>query len=85
MATINPQQDQINMLVRRSQTTIFRLRTGHCGLKNIQREWVLLTQPTANVVRRPGRTPDHILQICPHHETASQTFLPTDTIARSRG
>ena len=29
----DPQKDQINTLDRRTQTTIFRLRTGHCGLR----------------------------------------------------
>ena len=29
----DPQKDQINTLHRRTQTTIFRLRTGHCGLR----------------------------------------------------
>ena len=34
-----PQKDQTNTLDRRTQTTIFRVRTGHCGLKrNIWRD-----------------------------------------------
>ena len=34
----SPRKDQINSLDRRSQTTIFRLRTGHCGLnKHLKR------------------------------------------------
>ena len=31
----DPQKVQINTLDRRTQTTIFRLCTGHCGLRNI--------------------------------------------------
>ena len=50
----DPQKDQINTLDRRAQTTIFRLRTGHCGLRkySIWRDWVLLIQPTVNVALR---------------------------------
>ena len=29
----NPQKDPLHQLSRHEQTTIFRLRTGHCGLK----------------------------------------------------
>ena len=29
----DPQKDNTNTIDRRKQTTIFRLRTGHCGLR----------------------------------------------------
>ena len=34
----DPQKDQIHTLDRRTQTTIFRLRTGHCGLRKTSEE-----------------------------------------------
>ena len=36
----NPQKDPLHQLSRHEQTTIFRLRTGHCGLKGISKKLV---------------------------------------------
>ncbi|KAK7087583.1 hypothetical protein V1264_021615 [Littorina saxatilis] len=72
------QKDQINSLDRRSQTTILRLRTGHCGLnKHLKR---LGLRDTAQCVcGSEEQTPEHILHTCPHLETACQHYWPEDT------
>ena len=36
----NPQKDPLHQLSRHEQTTIFRLRTGHCGLKGHKKKLV---------------------------------------------
>ena len=74
----DPQKDQLNLLDRRSQTTIFRLRTGHCGLnKHLKR---LGVRDTAHCdCGSEEQTPEHILQTCPHWETARLEFWPNDT------
>ena len=74
----NPQEDQLHMLDRRAQTTIFRLRTGHCGLKKHLKRLGL--SDTAHCeCGSEEQTPHHILQTCPHHEAARQKYWPADT------
>ena len=73
-----PQKDQINTLDRRTQTTIFRLRTGHCGLrKRLKR--LGLADSVHCECGSEEQTPEHILQTCPHLETVRQQFWPEDT------
>ena len=72
------QKDQINTLDRRTQTTIFRLRTGHCGLrKHLKR--LGLADSAHCECGSEEQTPEHILQTCPHLETVRQQFWPEDT------
>ena len=74
----DPQKDQINTLDRRTQTTIFRLRTGHCGLrKHLKR--LGLAHSAHCECGSEEQTPEHILQTCPHLETVRQQFWPEDT------
>ena len=74
----DPQKDQINTLDRRTQTTIFRLRTGHCGLrKHLKR--LGLAYSAHCECGSEEQTPEHILQTCPHLETVHQQFWPEDT------
>ena len=74
----DPQKDQINTLDRRTQTTIFRLRTGHCGLrKHLKR--LGLADSAHCECGSEEQTPEHILQTCPHLETVRQQFWPEDT------
>ena len=60
----NPRQDPIRALERHQQTTIFRLRTGHCGLRaHLKRIGVA---PSAQCeCGQADQTPAHILQECP--------------------
>ena len=72
------QKCQINTLDRRTQTTIFRLHTGHCGLrKHLKR--LGLAAPAHCEYGSEEQTPEHILQTCPHLETVGQQFWPEDT------
>ena len=74
----DPQKDQINTLDRRTQTTIFSLRTGHCGLrKHLKR--LGLADSAHCECGSEEQTPEHILQTCPHLETVRQQFWPEDT------
>ena len=66
------------MLDRRGQTTIFRLRTGHCGLKkHLKRLGLCVTAHCE--CGSDEQTPEHILQYCPHLEPARQEYWPEDT------
>ena len=73
----DPQKDHINTLDRRTQTTIFRLRTGHCGLrKHLKR--LGLADSAHCECGSDEQTPEHIFQTCPHLETVHQQFWPED-------
>ena len=74
----DPQLDQINSLDRRSQTTIFRLRTGHCGLRKHLKRLGLADAANCEC-GSDEQTPEHILQTCPHHEEARLDYWPEDT------
>ena len=71
------QKDQINTLDR-TQTTIFRLRTGHCGIrKHLKR--LGLADSAHCECGSEKQTPEHILQPCPHLESVRQQFWPENT------
>ena len=74
----DPQKDQINTLDRRVQTTIFRLRTGHCGLRKHLKRLGLADSAQCECGSKE-QTPEHILQTCPHLETVRQQFWAQDT------
>ena len=79
----DPQKDQINTLDRRTQTTIFHLRTGHCGLrKHLKR--LGLADSAHCECGFEEQTPEHILQTCPHLETVRQQFWPEETEVDSK-
>ena len=73
-----PQKDLINTLDRRTQTTIFRLSTGHCGHRKHLRRLCLADWAYCECGSEE-RTTEHILQTCPHLETVHQQFWPEDT------
>ena len=70
----DPQKDQINTLDRRTQTTIFHLCTGHCGLRNHLKRLGL----TDSAHCRCEQTLEHILQTSQHLEIVHQQFWPED-------
>ena len=74
----DPQKDQVNSLDRRTQTTIFCLRTGHCGLRKHLKKLGLADSAHCECGSEE-QTPEHILQTCPHLETVCQQFWPEDT------
>lgn len=68
-------QDPIQTLERRHQTTIFRLRTGHCGLRaHLKRIGVANTALCQ--CEQADQTPSHILQDCPLYEELRQQSWP---------
>nr|KAG5695525.1 hypothetical protein BaRGS_008028 [Batillaria attramentaria] len=74
----NPEQDHINQLTRQGQTTIFRLKTGHCGLRKHMKKMGLVDTASCQCGAEE-ETPDHILQTCPHLEQLRREIWPIDT------
>ena len=60
----NPTADPINNLQRSDQTTIFRLRTGHCGLKSHLKRIGVANSAQCDC-RAAEQTVHHVLQDCP--------------------
>ena len=67
-----------NTLDRRTQTTVFQLRTGHCGLRK-HRKRLGLADSAHFECGSEEQTPERILQTCPHLGTVRQQFWPEDT------
>ena len=74
----SPQHDPINKLEKREQTTIFRLRTGHCGLKKHMKRMGLAENAHCEC-GSDEQTPEHILQTCPLFEDRRQQTWEEDT------
>ena len=64
------------MLDRKSQTTLFRLRTGHCGL-NKDLKKIGMAESAQCQSGATEQTPVHILQTSPHFEEARLQVWPT--------
>jgi len=78
-----PDHDPFNKLDRKGQTTIFRLRTGHCRLgKHMKR--IGLTVSAACECGAEEQTPEHILQVCPHLEEHRQQIWTGNTSLRDK-
>ena len=60
----NPSTDPINRLARHEQTTIFRLRTGHCGLRAHLKRIGIMDSALCDC-KEAEQTVHHILQNCP--------------------
>ena len=60
----NASADPINILQRSEQTTIFRLRTGHCGLKSHLKRIGVANSAQCDC-RTADQTVHHVLQDCP--------------------
>ena len=65
----HPSDDQLPQLERHEQTTIFRLRTGHCRLRAHLHRIGLSHTPDCPC-ETGSQTPEHILQSCPLHQDA---------------
>ena len=69
--------DSIYMPDRKGQTTLFRLRTGHCGLnKHLKKMGMAESVQCQSAATE--QTPVHILQTCPHFEEARLQVWPTE-------
>ena len=74
----NPQKDPLHQLSCHEQTTIFRLRTGHCGLKGNLKQ--IGIQPSALCdCGKDDQTPNHFLQSCPLYNRERQHIWPVST------
>ena len=60
----SPSTDPINRLARHEQTTIFRLRTGHCGLRTHLKRIGIMDSALCDC-KEAEQTVHHILQDCP--------------------
>ena len=60
----NPSTDPINHLTRHEQTTIFKLRAGHCGLR-AHLKWIGIMVSALCDCKEAEQTVHHILQDCP--------------------
>jgi ribonuclease HI len=78
-----PEEDHINQLTRREQTIIFRLRTGHCGLRKHLKK-IGVTDTAACQCGAEEQTPHHFLQTCPHQEQLRQEVWPSDTSVNTK-
>ena len=77
----HPSDDQMPHLQRHQQTTIFRLRTGHCRLRAHMYRLGLSHTPDCPCETGP-QTPEHILQSCPlHQDTRTQHWPHGATLA----
>ena len=68
-------EDEMQSLPRQQQTTIFRLRTGHCRLRAHMHRMGLSHTPDCQCGTAP-QTPEHILQTCPNHQAARVQHWP---------
>ena len=67
--------DPIWRLERAQQTTIFRLRTGHCGLSaHLKR--IGISDTSLCECGQADQTPDHVLQSCPEYAERRQLTWP---------
>ena len=64
----NPQKDPLHQLSRHEQTTIFRLRTGHCGLKGHLKK--LVFSPRLYVI--VGKMIKHQITSCSHVDSTTE-------------
>ena len=70
-------KDEINLLNRAEQVTLFRLRTGHCRL--LSHMYRLKISHTDECPCGTGiQTPEHILQDCPTFSTLRQETWSTE-------
>ena len=67
--------DPIWRMERAQQTTIFRLRTGHCGLSaHLKR--IGISDTSLCECGQADQTPDHVLQSCPKYAERRQLTWP---------
>ena len=80
----NPNKDALHQLARHQQTTIFRLRTGHCRLNSRLKRIGVKTSaqcPCGEV----DQTPEYYLQFCSLHQQARQQIWPSCAQKRALG
>ena len=73
----NPSTETINRLARHEQTTIFRLRTGNCGLRAHLRRIDIMDSALCDC-KEAEQTVHHILQDCPIWRKQKHQLWPQD-------
>ena len=72
----NPNRDVLHQLPRHQQTTIFRLRTGHCRLNSHLKRIGVKTSAQCPC-READQTTEYFLQSCSLHQKARQQIRLT--------
>ena len=78
-----PERDDLHRLDRRSQTSIFRLRTGHCGLRKHMAK-MGLADSAACPCGATQQTVEHFLQMCPHLDQLREETWSTPTTVQDK-
>ena len=73
----NPSTDPIKRLARHEQTTIFRFRTGHCGVR-VHLERTGIMDSALCDCKEAEQTVHHILQDCPIWRQQRHQLWPQD-------
>ena len=73
----NPSIDPINGLARHEQTTIFRLRRGHCGLRAHLKRIGIMDSALCDC-KEAEQTVHHILEDCPIWRKQRHQLWPQD-------
>ena len=73
-----PDQDALHQLDRKQQTAIFRLRTGHCGLRAHLKRIGQADTATCHC-GNDDQTPEHVLQACPLFDDQRKDVWPDET------
>ena len=74
----DPHKDSLHQLPRHTQTLIFRLRTGHCGLNSHLKR--IGVKPSALCpCGEADQTPQHLLQSCPLYQRERSQIWPQYT------
>ena len=79
----NPHQDALHHLSRQEETTIFRLRTGHCGLNSHLKRIGVKPSPICPC-GEADQTPQHVLQSCPLFLEERKQTWPTETSMKAK-
>ena len=75
--------DSIHMVDRKGQTTLFRLKTGHCVL-NKHLKKIGMVESANCQCGATEQTPVHILQTCPNFEEARLQVCSTEALGVSQ-
>ena len=78
-----PHHDHLNSLSRPEKSTIFRLRTGHCGLRAHLKKISIAESSTCDCLTA-DQTPAHVLQDCTLHNHIRKQIWPMETTLEAK-
>ena len=83
MGGYQPTKDSIHHFERAEQTAIFRLRTGHCGLRaHLKR--IGVAESSLCSCEMEDQTPQHVLQACPLLSALRTQTWPEETTLQQK-